>query len=131
MSAVSEGKIQDTGLPIVDPVDNIDLRVNQYFSTYFSMPKTFDANDYDQVKSFFFNLTKNEQATAAFTASVMIAASDLGLYVGDILKNFSSDNANLKNNISYILNLSRRGSSLLGYEVDRPLPPNVKRQVEL
>lgn len=130
MSVVDDGRIQDTGLPITNPTDSIDVRVNEYFANYFQTNPQVDENQYEQVKSFFDNITSNDEATAALTAAIIQVADDLEIYVQDILEQFSQT-TDLKTAIPYLLNLSRRGSSLLGYETGWNQSPNIKRQVEI
>ena len=45
--------------PIVDVNDDVDLRVNEYFSDFFKNPISIDAGQYDVVKSFFLQRTNN------------------------------------------------------------------------
>ena len=119
---------QDTSLPLTNPQDDIDLRVGEYFETYFSTPATFTDNDYELVKSFFVARTDNTNAAAALTAAVLNATSELGLYVADIIEQFKNS-SNLTTAVPLFLNLTRTGTSLLGYINERKVPENIKRQI--
>ena len=119
---------QDTSLPLTNPQDDIDLRVGEYFETYFSTPATFTDNDYELVKSFFVARTDNTNAAAALTAAVLNATSKLGLYVADIIEQFRNS-SNLTTAVPLFLNLTRTGTSLLGYINERKVPENIKRQI--
>ena len=119
---------QDTSLPLTNPQDDIDLRVREYFETYFSTPATFTDNDYELVKSFFVARTDNMDAAAALTAAVLNATSKLGLYTADIIEQFKNS-SNLTTAVPLFLNLTRKGTSLLGYINERKVPENIKRQI--
>jgi len=119
---------QDTSLPLTNPQDDIDLRVREYFETYFSTPATFTDNDYELVKSFFVSRTDNMDAAAALTAAVLDATSKLGLYTADIIEQFKNS-SNLTTAVPLFLNLTRKGTSLLGYINERKVPENIKRQI--
>jgi len=119
---------QDTSLPLTNPQDDIDLRVREYFETYFSTPATFTDNDYELVKSFFVSRTDNMDAAAALTAAVLNATSKLGLYTADIIEQFKNS-SNLTTAVPLFLNLTRKGTSLLGYINERKVPENIKRQI--
>ena len=119
---------QDTSLPLTNPQDDIDLRVGEYFETYFSTPATFTDNDYELVKSFFVARTDNTNAAAALTAAVLNATSELGLYVADIIEQFKNS-SNLTTAVPLFLNLTRTGTSLLGYINESKVPENIKRQI--
>ena len=115
---------QNTNLPIVNPADNFDQRVQDYFTNYFTTPISMTDMEYEAAKSFFVARTNNEDAAAALTAAVIQAANELNIYIVDIIKEFEQA-GDLKSAIPTFLNLSRRTSSLLGYEADiTPTPPN-------
>ena len=119
---------QDTSLPLTNPQDDVDLKVREYFATYFSTPATFTDNEYDLVKSFFVEKTNNAAAAAALTAGVLSAVDELGLYPADIIEQFKNS-ANFTIAIPLFLNLTRKGTSLLGYINERKVPANIKRQI--
>ena len=72
--------------------------------------------------------TKNTDAAAALTAATIQAANELNTPILDILSEF--ENADLKSAIPTFLNLSRRSTSLLGYEKNIKPNENIARQVE-
>ena len=119
---------QNTNLPIVNPADNFDQRVQDYFTNYFTSPISMTDMEYEAVKSFFVARTNNEDAAAALTAAVIQAANELNIYIVDIIKEFEQA-GDLKSAIPTFLNLSRRTSSLLGYEADITPNENIARQV--
>ena len=119
---------QDTSLPLTNPQDDVDLKVREYFATYFFTPATFTDNDYELVKSFFVSRTDNMDAAAALTAAVLNATSKLGLYTADIIEQFKNS-SNLTTAVPLFLNLTRKGTSLLGYINERKVPENIKRQI--
>lgn len=119
---------QDTNLPLISPADNFDQRVQDYFVNYFTNPIKMTDNEYEAAKSFFTARTKNNDAAAALTAATIQAANELNVNIIDILQKF--ENSNLKSAIPTFLNLSRRASSLLGYEQNIKPNENVARQVE-
>ena len=84
--------------------------------------------EYEAAKSFFVARTNNEDAAAALTAAVIQAANELNIYIVDIIKEFEQA-SDLKSAIPTFLNLSRRTSSLLGYEADITPNENIARQV--
>lgn len=120
---------QNTNLPIVNPADNFDQRVQDYFVNYFSAPIKMTDQEYEAAKSFFLNRTNNEEAAAALTAAVIQAANELNIYIVDIIKEFEQA-GDLKSAIPTFLNLSRNSRSLLGYEVNITPNENIARQVE-
>ena len=119
---------QDTNLPIVNPADNFDQRVQDYFTNYFSAPIKMTDQEYLAAKSFFIARTNNEQAAAALTAAVVQAANELNIFIVDVIKEFEQS-SDLKSAIPTFLNLSCRGSSLLGYETNITPNENIARQV--
>jgi len=119
---------QDTSLPLTNPQDDIDLKVREYFATYFSTPVTFTDNEYDLVKSFFVEKTNNAAAAAALTAGVLNAVDELDLYPTDIIEQFKN-NSDFTIAIPLFLNLTRKGTSLLGYINERKVPANIERQI--
>tara|TARA_B100001057_G_scaffold411155_1_gene426616 strand:+ start:8391 stop:8759 length:369 start_codon:yes stop_codon:yes gene_type:complete len=119
---------QDTNLPLINPVDNFDQRVQDYFTNYFTNQISMTDNEFEAAKSFFIARTKNPDAAAALTAAVIEAANELNINIIDIIKEF--DGSNLKSSIPTFLNLSRRTSSLLGYEQNIKPNENIARQVE-
>ena len=119
---------QNTNLPIVNPADNFDQRVQDYFTNYFTAPIKMTDQEYEAAKSFFVARTNNEQAAAALTAATVQAANELGLFIVDVIKEFEST-ADLKSAIPTFLNMSRSGRSLLGYEANITPNENIARQV--
>ena len=119
---------QNTNLPIVNPADNFDQRVQDYFTNYFTSPISMTDMEYETAKSFFVARTNNEDAAAALTAAVIQAANELNIYIVDIIKEFEQA-SDLKSAIPTFLNLSRRTSSLLGYEANITPNENIARQV--
>ena len=119
---------QDTNLPLINPVDNFDQRVQDYFTNYFTNQISMTDNEFEAAKSFFIARTKNPDAAAALTAAVIEAANELNINIIDIIKEF--DDSNLKSAIPTFLNPSRRTSSLLGYEQNIKPNENIARQVE-
>lgn len=120
---------QNTNLPLVDPADNIDQRVQDYFVNYFTQPIKMTDQEYSLAKSFFKARTNNEEAAAALTAAVIQAANELNIYIVDIIKEFEQT-GDLKSAIPTFLNLSRSSRSLLGYEANIQPNENITRQVE-
>lgn len=121
---------QSTNLPIKNPNDDVDLRVNEYFENYFKTNIKVTDNEYEAVKSFFYNRTRNTEATAALTSAVIQTANELDIYVIDVINEFEATN-NLKAAIPMFLNMSRRGTSLLGYIQQLNPPTNITRQTAL
>ena len=119
---------QNTNLPIVNPADSFDQRVQDYFTNYFTAPIKMTDQEYEAAKSFFVARTSNEQAAAALTAATVQAANELGLFIVDVIKEFEST-ADLKSAIPTFLNMSRSGRSLLGYEANITPNENIARQV--
>lgn len=121
---------QDTNFEIVNPQDNFDQRVRDYFDNYYRPELKLTDSEYSAAKSFFLARTNNnEQAAAALTVAVIEAANELDVFVVDVIEQFEQT-TDLKSAIPTFLNLSRRGSSLLGYEVNILPNANVARQVE-
>lgn len=119
---------QTTNLPIVNPADSFDQRVQDYFTNYFTAPIKMTDQEYEAAKSFFVARTNNEQAAAALTAATVQAANELGLFIVDVIKEFEST-ADLKSAVPTFLNMSRSGRSLLGYEANITPNENIARQV--
>ena len=120
---------QTTNLPLVNPADSFDQRVQDYFVNYFSTPISMTDMEYEAAKSFFVTRTNNEDAAAALTAAVIQAANEVNIHILDIIKEFEQV-SDLKSAIPTFLNLSRRTSSLLGYEANITPNENIARQVE-
>ena len=120
---------QNTNLPLVNPADSFDQRVQDYFVNYFTNPIKMTDQEYSAARSFFINRTSSEEAAAALTAAVIQAANELNVYILDILKEFEQTE-DLKSAIPTFLNLSRSTRSLLGYEVNVLPNENIARQVE-
>ena len=129
IAATSERPGQKTNLPLRDPSASFDQRVQDYFNNYFTTPVNVTAQEFDVAKSFFINRTGNEQAAAALTAAVILAANELNVKIVDIIEEFKNA-GDLKSAIPTFLNLSRRSSSLLGYEANIEPNENIARQVE-
>ena len=119
---------QNTNLPIVNPADSFDQRVQDYFTNYFTAPIKMTDQEYEAAKSFFVARTNSEQAAAALTAATVQAANELGLFIVDVIKEFEST-ADLKSAVPTFLNMSRSGRSLLGYEANITPNENTARQV--
>jgi|TARA_R110000851_G_scaffold189080_1_gene339177 hypothetical protein len=119
---------QNTALPITSTSDNIDLRVNEYFTTQFSPKGKFTDNDYELVKSFCVRRTSNDEAAASLTAAILNAVNELGLYASDVINKF--ENSDTKVTVPLLLNASRKGTSLLGYINDKTPPATVQQQVK-
>jgi len=119
---------QNTALPIISTSDNIDLRVNEYFTTQFSPKGKFTDNDYELVKSFCVRRTSNDEAAASLTAAILNAVNELGLYASDVINKF--ENSDTKVTVPLLLNASRKGTSLLGYINDKTPPATVQQQVK-
>lgn len=119
----------DTSTNIVDPGLSVDEYVKQYFSEYFGQKHVVDENDFELVKSFFQNRTNNptNPSVAANTVAVLLAADQLKVYPSEIIQRI--DTPDYKQTFSLILNLTRQGVSLIGYE--QPLDPAIEntRQV--
>ena len=84
--------------------------------------------EYEAAKSFFVARTSNTDAAAALTAATIEAANELNTGIIDIIKQFEV--SDLKSAVPTFLNLSRRSSSLLGYEQNITPNENIARQVE-
>jgi hypothetical protein len=119
---------QNTALPITSTSDNIDLRVNEYFTTQFSPKGKFTDNDYELVKGFCVRRTSNDEAAASLTAAILNAVNELGLYASDVINKF--ENSDTKVTVPLLLNASRKGTSLLGYINDKTPPATVQQQVK-
>ena len=120
---------QTTNLPIVNPADSFDQRVQDYFTNYFTAPIKMTDQEYEAAKSFFVARTNNEQAAAALTAATIQAANELDLFILDVIAQFEAT-TDLKSAIPTFLNMSRSGRSLLGYEANITPNENIARQVE-
>ena len=120
---------QETNLPIVNPADSFDQRVQDYFTNYFTAPIKMTDQEYEAAKSFFVARTNNEQAAAALTAATIQAANELDLFILDVIEEFKTT-GDLKSAIPTFLNMSRSGRSLLGYEANITPNENIARQVE-
>ena len=119
---------QNTNLPIVNPADSFDQRVQDYFTNYFTAPIKMTDQEYEAAKSFFVARTNNEQAAAALTAATIQAANELDLFILDVIAQFETT-ADLKSAVPTFLNMSRSGRSLLGYEANITPNENIARQV--
>lgn len=120
---------QDTNLPLIQPADNFDQRIQDYFTNYFTNQISMTDMEYEAAKSFFVARTANTDAAAALTAATIEAANELNVNILDIIKQFDGV-ADLKSAIPTFLNLSRRSSSLLGYEQNITPNENIARQIE-
>ncbi len=119
---------QETNLPIVNPADSFDQRVQDYFTNYFTAPVKMTDQEYEAAKSFFVARTNSEQAAAALTAATVQAANELNLFIVDVIQQFEQT-TDLKSAIPTFLNMSRSGRSLLGYEANITPNENIARQV--
>jgi len=119
---------QNTALPITSTSDNIDLRVNEYFTTQFSPTGKFTDNDYELVKSFCVKRTSNDEAAASLIAAILNAVNELGLYASDVINKFELSDT--KVTVPLLLNASRKGTSLLGFINDKTPPATVQQQVK-
>lgn len=120
---------QETNLPLVNPADSFDQRVQDYFVNYFTAPIKMTDQEYEAAKSFFLARTNSEEAAAALTAATVQAANELNIFIVDVIQQFEQT-GDLKSAIPTFLNLSRGGRSLLGYEVNIQPNENIARQVE-
>jgi len=120
---------QKTNLPLINPADNFDQRVQDYFNNYITNPIKLTDNEFEAAKSFFVARTKNTDAAAALTAATIQASNELNIPIVDIIAKFETTD-DLKSAIPTFLNLSRKNSSLLGYEQNITPNANVARQVE-
>jgi len=120
---------QKTNLPLVNPADVFDQRVQDYFVNYFNDDIVMTDNEYEAAKAFFIARTNTEEAAAALTAATIEGANRLNVYILDILQQFENSE-DLKSAVPTFLNLSRRSTSLLGYEANIEPTENMKRQVE-
>ena len=121
----------DTSLPVPHPNDDVDSYVRQYFADYFGEKHVVDENDFELVKSFFANRTDNptNPSIAANTVAVLLAADQLKIYPSEIIQRI--DTADYKQTFSLILNLTRQGTSLIGYEEVRSPGEENSRQVAI
>jgi len=120
----------DTSVPIINPDNSIDEKVKQYFEEYFEETVTVNPSEYDVVKAFFRAKDTtgiNEDAIAANTVAVLIAASKMGVYPQDIIDKI--DTPDYQKTLGLVFNLSRSGTSLIGYKL--PVIPSAEnnRQV--
>jgi len=118
----------DTSQVLVTIDDDIDELVRQYFTNYFSKPLNVDQNEYEQVKTFFQQRTINPSnpSIASNTVAVLLAADELGIYPSDIIQRIG--NSDYQKTFSLILNLTRKGTSLIGYEQPRVPSKEMLRQ---
>jgi len=118
----------DTSQVLVTIDDDIDELVRQYFTNYFSKPLNVDQNEYEQVKTFFQQRTINPSnpSIASNTVAVLLAADELGIYPSDIIQRIST--TDYQKTFSLILNLTRKGTSLIGYEQPRVPSKEMLRQ---
>ena len=72
--------------------------------------------------------TNNAAAAAALTAGILNAVDELDLYPSDIIEQFKNS-SDFTTEIPLFLNLTRKGTSLLGYINERKVPANIKRQI--
>lgn len=121
----------DTSLPVPNVNDDVDEYVRQYFQEYFSENHVVDENDFELVKSFFSARTDNptNPSIAANTVAVLLAADQLKIYPSEIIQRI--DSADYKQTFSLILNLTRQGVSLIGYEEARSPGKENSRQVAI
>ena len=120
---------QETNLPIVNPADSFDQRVQDYFTNYFTAPIKMTDQEYEAAKAFFVARTNSEAAAASLTAATIQAANELDLFILDVIAQFETT-TDLKSAIPTFLNMSRSGRSLLGYEANITPNENIARQVE-
>jgi hypothetical protein len=118
---------QNTALPVINVNDNIDLKVQDFFAGFFSPNLKINENDYELVKSFCKAKTNNDTAAAALTVAIIQAVNELGLYASDVIKQFNETDAKIS--IPMFLNLTRSGTSLLGYINDKQVPHIIQQQV--
>ena len=118
----------DTSQVLVTIDDDIDELVRQYFTNYFDKPLNVDQNEYEQVKNFFQQRTVNPSnpSIASNTVAVLLAADELGIYPSDIIQRIG--NSDYQKTFSLILNLTRKGTSLIGYEQPRVPSKEMLRQ---
>ena len=120
---------QKTNLPLIDPTSGFDAKVQEYFANYFKQQPSISDAEYSRAKSFFLERTNgNVEAAAALTAAVIEAAITIDTYVNDVLDKFEGEK-DLKKIIPLFLNLSRRGSSLLGFVNEIEPSPVMQRQL--
>jgi len=119
---------QETNLPIVNPADSFDQRVQDYFTNYFTAPIKMTDQEYEAAKAFFVARTNSEAAAASLTAATIQAANELDLFILDVIAQFETT-TDLKSAIPTFLNMSRSGRSLLGYEANITPNENIARQV--
>jgi len=121
---------QTINLPLTDVRDDVDLRINEYFTDYFKNEIVIDASQYDIVKSFFMQRTNNNlEAAAALTSAVLVTCNELKVFPQDIITQF--DNTNLQQSITAFLNLSRTGNGLLGFSKNLQPSANTQRQIRV
>ena len=121
---------QTINLPLTDVRDDVDLRINEYFTDYFKNEIVIDASQYDIVKSFFMQRTNNNlEAVAALTSAVLVTCSELEVFPQDIITQF--DSTNLQQSITAFLNLSRTGNGLLGFSKNLQPSANIQRQIRV
>ena len=67
---------QTINLPLTDVRDDVDLRINEYFTDYFKTVITIDPQQYDVVKAFFLQRTNNNlEAASALTSAVLVTCN--------------------------------------------------------
>ena len=121
---------QTINLPITDVRDDVDLRINEYFTDYFKTEIIIDPAQFDLVKSFFLQRTNNNlEAASALTSAVLVTCSELQVFPQDIIAQF--DTINLQQSITAFLNLSRTGNGLLGFSKNLQPSANVQRQIRV
>jgi hypothetical protein len=121
---------QTVNLPLTNVNDDVDLRVNEYFTDYYKNDVVIDPNQYDIVKSFFMERTNNNiEAAAALTSAVLNTCNELKVFPQDIIAKFSQ--SDLQQSLTAFLNLSRSGNGLLGYSKNLVPPANIRRQIRV
>ena len=121
---------QTVNLPLTNVNDDVDLRVNEYFTDYYKNDVVIDPNQYDIVKSFFMERTNNNiEAAAALTSAVLNTCNEVKVFPQDIIAKFSQ--SNLQQSLTAFLNLSRSGNGLLGYSKNLVPPANIRRQIRV
>lgn len=121
---------QTVNLPLTNINDDVDLRVNEYFTDYYKNDVVIDPNQYDIVKSFFMERTNNNvEAAAALTSAVLNTCNELKVFPQDIIAKFSQ--SDLQQSLTAFLNLSRTGNGLLGYSKNLVPPANIRRQIRV
>tara|TARA_R110000868_G_scaffold386767_3_gene655182 strand:+ start:210 stop:587 length:378 start_codon:yes stop_codon:yes gene_type:complete len=120
----------NTSVPIINPDDQIDEKVRQYFTEYYSETITVNPSEYDAVKGFFKEKDisgNNDDAVAANTVALLISAKKMGVYPQEIIEKMH--NSDYQKTLGLIFNLSRSGTSLIGYKTTVEPSAENKRQV--